>query len=128
MQLKEKANLARIRDNQRRSRARRKEYLHELESRLRQWELQGVVASSEIQGAARKVAEENKKLRALLSQQGFREDSIEVYLQASSTGDTAMGVTCLHGWSAAVCAPRLKRCRFHPLSTCQPSFYFVSRV
>jgi len=88
----EKANLARIRDNQRRSRARKKEYLQELESRLRQCELQGIEASSEIQGAARKVAEENKKLRALLSQQGVREDSIEVYLQASSTGDTAMGV------------------------------------
>ena len=91
MQLKEKANLARIRDNQRRSRARRKEYLQELEIRLRQCELQGVEASSEIQGAARKVAEENKRLRALLSQQGVREDSIEVYLQTSSTGVTAMG-------------------------------------
>jgi len=87
----EKANLARIRDNQRRSRARKKEYLQELESRLRQCELQGIEASSEIQGAARKVAEENKKLRALLSQQGVREDSIEVYLQTSSTGVTAMG-------------------------------------
>jgi len=87
----EKANLARIRDNQRRSRARRKEYLQELEIRLRQCELQGVEASSEIQGAARKVAEENKRLRALLSQQGVREDSIEVYLQTSPTGDTEMG-------------------------------------
>ncbi|KAH6698105.1 hypothetical protein BKA61DRAFT_246220 [Leptodontidium sp. MPI-SDFR-AT-0119] len=87
----EKANLARIRDNQRRSRARRKEYLQELESRLRQCELQGIEASSEIQGAARKVAEENKRLRALLSQQGVKEDSIEVYLQTSSTGDTEMG-------------------------------------
>ncbi|KAH9219091.1 hypothetical protein DL95DRAFT_384939 [Leptodontidium sp. 2 PMI_412] len=87
----EKANLARIRDNQRRSRARRKEYLRELESRLRQCELQGVEASSEIQGAARKVAEENKRLRALLSQQGVREDSIEVYLQTSSTGHTETG-------------------------------------
>merc|ERR1712225_68184 len=82
---------ARIRDNQRRSRARRKEYLQELEIRLRQCELQGVEASSEIQGAARKVAEENKRLRALLSQQGVREDSIEVYLQTSPTGDTEMG-------------------------------------
>jgi len=87
----EKANLARIRDNQRRSRARRKEYLQELESRLRQCELQGVEASSEIQSAARRVAEENKKLRALLAQHGVRDESIEVYLQTSSTADAVMG-------------------------------------
>ncbi|KAK0119754.1 hypothetical protein ONS95_011188 [Cadophora gregata] len=87
----EKANLARIRDNQRRSRARRKEYLQELESRLRQCELQGVEASSEIQSAARRVAEENKKLRALLAQHGVRDESIEVYLQRTSTADTVMG-------------------------------------
>merc|ERR1711964_613906 len=80
-----------IRDNQRRSRARRKEYLQELESRLRQCELQGVEASSEIQSAARRVAEENKKLRALLAQHGVRDESIEVYLQTSSTADTVMG-------------------------------------
>merc|ERR1711964_522125 len=70
--------------NQRRSRARRKEYLQELEIRLRQCELQGVEASSEIQGAARKVAEENKRLRALLSQQGVREDSIQHAGKAAS--------------------------------------------
>lgn len=87
--MKEKANLARIRDNQRRSRARRKEYLQELEARLRQCELQGVEASSEIQTAARRVAEENKKLRTLLSQQGVRDESIEAYLQ--TTGDAVMG-------------------------------------
>ncbi|PVH82097.1 hypothetical protein DL98DRAFT_147171 [Cadophora sp. DSE1049] len=87
----EKANLARIRDNQRRSRARRKEYLQELESRLRQCELQGVEASSEIQTAARRVAEENKKLRALLAQHGVTDESIEVYLQTASTADAVMG-------------------------------------
>ncbi|KFY85083.1 hypothetical protein V500_08739 [Pseudogymnoascus sp. VKM F-4518 (FW-2643)] len=77
----DKANLARIRDNQRRSRARRKEYLQELEGRLRQCELTGVEASSEIQGAARKVIEENRKvteqnqrLRLLLAQHGVNLD------------------------------------------------------
>ena len=43
----EKANLARIRDNQSRSHARYKEYLQELEARLRQCELQGIEASTE---------------------------------------------------------------------------------
>ncbi|KFY46741.1 hypothetical protein V495_02279 [Pseudogymnoascus sp. VKM F-4514 (FW-929)] len=70
----DKANLARIRDNQRRSRARRKEYLQELEGRLRQCELTGVEASSEIQGAARKVIEENRRLRLLLAQHGVSPD------------------------------------------------------
>ncbi|KAL5329950.1 hypothetical protein ACEPPN_003470 [Leptodophora sp. 'Broadleaf-Isolate-01'] len=87
----EKANLARIRDNQRRSRARRKEYLQELESKLRQCELQGVEASSEIQTAARRVAEENKKLRALLSQQGVRDEAIETYLHTSPIDDPGIG-------------------------------------
>jgi hypothetical protein len=91
MSSKEKANLARIRDNQRRSRARRKEYLQELEARLRQCELQGIEASSEIQMAARRVADENKKLRGLLAQHGVGDDTIETYLQTSPTSDTMMG-------------------------------------
>ncbi|KAL8774454.1 MAG: hypothetical protein Q9209_000827 [Squamulea sp. 1 TL-2023] len=72
----------RIRDNQRRSRARRKDYIHELEEKVRCFEQRGVEASAEIQTAARKVfkenselrghnralREENKQLRALLGQ------------------------------------------------------------
>jgi len=95
----EKANLARIRDNQRRSRARRKEYLQELEARLRQCELQGIEASAEIQVAARKVADENKKLRGLLAQHGIGDDSIEAHLQTSPTTDYTAGYG---GSSAAV--------------------------
>ncbi|CAG8961647.1 hypothetical protein HYFRA_00006184 [Hymenoscyphus fraxineus] len=76
----EKANLARIRDNQRRSRARRKEYLQELEIKLRQCENIGVEASTELQTAARRVARENKRLRELLAQKGVDDDSIEEYL------------------------------------------------
>lgn len=87
----EKANLARIRDNQRRSRARRKEYLQELEARLRQCELQGIEASAEIQLAARRVADENKKLRMLLNQNGVDDDNIEAYLQSKASPDTVMG-------------------------------------
>ncbi|KAM0801822.1 hypothetical protein BDR22DRAFT_820514 [Usnea florida] len=53
----------RIRENQRRSRARRKEYMHEIEHKLRNCEQAGVTASIDIQLAARVVAEENKRLR-----------------------------------------------------------------
>ncbi|KAF2459235.1 hypothetical protein BDY21DRAFT_275531, partial [Lineolata rhizophorae] len=62
---------ARIRDNQRRSRARRKEYLQELEGKFRNCQQLGVEASAEIQAAARKVLEENKRLRSLLRQKGL---------------------------------------------------------
>lgn len=94
-------NLARIRDNQRkfgvsdlrlrrrftihqhmlttlsgRSRARRKEYLHELEAKLRSCEQVGIEASSEIQTAARRVLDENRKLRGLLYERGVPEPDI----------------------------------------------------
>lgn len=75
--LKDSANLARIRDNQRRSRARRREYVQDLEARLRRVELQGVEAAAEIQLAARRVAQENRRLRALLNRRGMGDDAIE---------------------------------------------------
>ena len=81
--MQEKSNLARIRDNQRRSRARRKEYLQELEGKFRNCELLGVEASSEIQAAARRVAEENKLLRLLLLQRGVPESEIDDHLGRS---------------------------------------------
>jgi hypothetical protein len=68
--------LARIRDNQRRSRARRKGYLQELEVKYRECEQTGVEASAEIQTAARKVVDENKRLRQLLKQQGLSDAEI----------------------------------------------------
>lgn len=59
-------DLARIRDNQRRSRARRAEHLRSIEARLRGCEDAGVAASAEMQQAARRVVRENRRLRALL--------------------------------------------------------------
>jgi hypothetical protein len=83
-------NLERILNNQRRSRARRKEYQQELEARLRNYELQGTGASREIQEAARRVADENNKLRSLLIQNGIKDDMIVAYLQSSPTSDNVM--------------------------------------
>lgn len=76
------ANLARIRDNQRRSRARKREYLQELEQRLRLYELHGIEAPTEVQLAARRVADENRHLRDLLAKHGISDDYISSYLQA----------------------------------------------
>ena len=61
-------NAARVRDNQRRSRARRKEYIQELEAKVRHYEKQGVQAAKEIQDAARVVLEENRALKAELQE------------------------------------------------------------
>ncbi len=73
---------ARIRDNQRRSRARRREYIQDLEQRLQKFESHGVQVTQEIQAAGRKVAFENTLLRALLRLHGISDHDIEGYLAA----------------------------------------------
>ena len=78
------AHLARVRDNQRRSRARRKEYLQEVEGRLRECEQTGVAASAEIQAAARRVALENSRLRLLLVRHGVSQEEIQTFLTDKS--------------------------------------------
>ncbi|KAI9809351.1 MAG: hypothetical protein M1825_002643 [Sarcosagium campestre] len=83
-----KADLARIRDNQRRSRAKRKQHMQEMQSRLRDFELRGVAASTTIQVAARRVAEENTKLRELLSLCGVTSAGIEAFLAGSSSSSS----------------------------------------
>ncbi|KAH6635362.1 hypothetical protein B0J18DRAFT_45349 [Chaetomium sp. MPI-SDFR-AT-0129] len=77
----------RIRDNQRRSRARKKEYIHQLEAQVRAAEQRGVQASVEVQTAARRVVEENRRLRELLRYHGVSERSIEGHLAAGGRGD-----------------------------------------
>lgn len=84
-------NLARVRDNQRRSRARRKEYLTDLESKYRHCEQVGVEASAAIQGAARRVAEENRKLRTLLKRKGVGEEEIRRWVEGEE-GDALEGM------------------------------------
>ena len=67
-----------------RSRARRKEYMHELEAKLRSYEQIGIEASSEIQTAARRVLHENQKLRSLLHGRGVSESEILAALEDMS--------------------------------------------
>ncbi|MCJ1401331.1 hypothetical protein MMC11_004543 [Xylographa trunciseda] len=80
------SNLARIRDNQRRSRARRKEHLQNTEKRLRELEREGVEVSTDIQKAARRVVEENIRLRSLLRLRGVTDVEIDEHLRASVNG------------------------------------------
>ena len=82
--------MARIQDNQRRSRARRKDYLKELETRYRNCEQVGVSASTEIQAAAKGVVEENRRLRSLLKAYGVSDAEIDAASgsQGSIAADT----------------------------------------
>ncbi|KAK4118197.1 hypothetical protein N657DRAFT_675692 [Parathielavia appendiculata] len=74
------SSAARIRDNQRRSRARRRELVEELKARVREYERQGVQATVEMRQAARRVAIENSRLRALLSSHGVTGEQVDHYL------------------------------------------------
>lgn len=80
----------RIRDNQRRSRARRKEYIDDLEQRIRRFERQGVEATTEVQAAARKVAKENAWLRTLLVAHGVANNEIDNYLRGKHNNPDAI--------------------------------------
>ncbi|KAF9056770.1 hypothetical protein BDP27DRAFT_1433561 [Rhodocollybia butyracea] len=57
----------RVRENQRRSRERKREYVASLEARLAEYSKNGVQANIELQSKARAVLEENKALRKLLA-------------------------------------------------------------
>ena len=89
LELQDPNSLNRIRNNQRRSRARRKEYLQELEEKLRKCESMGVEASMEIQASARIVAEENKRLRALLQSRGIMSQEIDTAIGAPGASTSA---------------------------------------
>ncbi|KAF2227142.1 hypothetical protein BDZ85DRAFT_59057 [Elsinoe ampelina] len=71
------SNLVRTRENQRRSRARRREYIAGLEAKYRRYEAMGAEASVEIQQAARKVLEENRRLRSIIQEYGLKVEENE---------------------------------------------------
>ncbi|KAK6527539.1 hypothetical protein TWF694_004522 [Orbilia ellipsospora] len=71
----------RIRDNKRRYRARKKEYVEEIERKLQDYQQQGIQASREIQVAALRVVEENTRLKELLRHVGVDDCTIQAWLQ-----------------------------------------------
>ncbi|KAF2823656.1 MFS general substrate transporter [Ophiobolus disseminans] len=71
----------RIRENQRRSRNRRKELVEDLQKRIQEFEEKGVTATVEMQRAARRVAHENAGLRSLLMRHGVTEGEMSEYLR-----------------------------------------------
>jgi len=86
-----------LRDNQRRSRARHKEYVEDIKRKLLDLEERGVQATVEVQQAARKVAEENHLLRELLARKGVCQQEVNEFLRISrksSIGDAVYSVKC----------------------------------
>lgn len=79
-----KSNPARVRENQRRSRARRKEYLEELEARLRNYESLGVQATVDMQHSARAVLAENARLREENAHLKIANDKLKQDLKAKT--------------------------------------------
>ena len=75
------AALSRIRENQRRSRAQRRDYVKDLEKRLQQAESRDAQANIELQAAARKVAKENTLLKSLLRKIGVTDAAVADYLR-----------------------------------------------
>jgi hypothetical protein len=76
LQIKTPATKLQLRDNQRRSRARKKDLIDDLKRRVDEYERCGVQASVDMQNAARAMAFENDRLRGLLALHGISPDSL----------------------------------------------------
>ncbi|KPM43673.1 hypothetical protein AK830_g2880 [Neonectria ditissima] len=74
-------SLALNRENQRRSRARHRELLDDLQRRVRDYERRDAQASLDMQRVARNVAAENAALRALLGAKGVADAEVEAHLE-----------------------------------------------
>jgi hypothetical protein len=83
----ESQRAARLRDNKRRNRQRQKDYTSSLETQLRELQSRGVQATQEVQLSARKVVEENARLKALLRHVGVEDHVIETWTP-DSTGQS----------------------------------------
>jgi len=92
----------RIRENQRRSRNRKKELIDDLQKRLQEYEKKGVAATLEMQRAARRVAHENAGLRSLLARHGVSEGEIADHLRSFSDAQSPSNVS-----AGVVVAPAL---------------------
>ncbi|KAK4112656.1 hypothetical protein N656DRAFT_708738 [Canariomyces notabilis] len=76
------ARTSRLTENKRRYRARRKEYVADLERRLEEMRVQGINATAQVQLAARKVVAENGRLRELLQLAGFTAEDIDLWAKS----------------------------------------------
>lgn len=113
----------RNREIQRRSRARRKEYVEDLEKRVRQYERDGVKVTTEVQAAARKVAEENFWLHSLLEKHGISPVEIKDYLDSNRAASCSLGSEVAEGPGKKVSSQNhIDYRNQHPPSLAEQSF------
>ncbi|KAL8919110.1 MAG: hypothetical protein Q9172_005140 [Xanthocarpia lactea] len=84
--LQESERSLRLRNNKRRHRARQKEHTAELERKLRELQQEGIQATIEVQQSARKVVQENKRLKELLRHVGVGEETINQWVSGEKRG------------------------------------------
>lgn len=100
-QQEDSSRASRLRDNKRRHRQRQKDYTASLESKVRELQSQGIQATQEVQSSARKVVEENARLRALLRHVG-----VEDHVVNNWTPDASMQIV-----PVAYSQPERRPCR-----------------
>ena len=98
----EKLRTIRHRENKRRYRARKREYVESLQQRLADTRDQQVAGMREVQLAAQKVVNDNSRLRALLRLKGVNDAIVESWLhgdeapaRVSRVGDTAVSQSAI---------------------------------
>lgn len=118
----------RVRDNQRRSRARRKELLDDLQTRLDECHRRGVQATVEMQQAARHVARENQRLRALLTRKGVPDAEVDAFLRVGDPSfiDEQM-LRAQGGRTTTHCDEGQSPTTAYGGRTSEPPFGFISR-
>ncbi|KAI0378270.1 hypothetical protein F5Y04DRAFT_152430 [Hypomontagnella monticulosa] len=87
------AERARLRRNQRNSRARKQAYIQSLEQRWSECVRLGVQATAEMQKEARRVQEENRLLRTVLRNQGLDDIAIQKALDDVKLAEANIGQT-----------------------------------
>lgn len=84
----------RLTENKRRYRARRKEYVVDLERRLKEAQERGVQATKEVQLAAQQVVQENARLRELLGLAGFSHEDVDAWVKQGGSGSRGNDESC----------------------------------
>jgi len=82
----------RLRENKRRHRVRRKEYVADLERKLAETREQGVQATKEVQVAAQRIAHENTRLRELLRLNGIANEAIDAWVRQDDGQNLGQGL------------------------------------
>ncbi|KAI1875910.1 uncharacterized protein JN550_001406 [Neoarthrinium moseri] len=102
------------RETQQRSRARHREYVADLEKRIRAFEREGIQATVEVQHAARMMAIKNERLLALLALHGVQQEEIDTFLADDAESGDANKVPSQSSTSDATApGPESAHCLAH---------------